>query len=538
MANKIYPIIGIDLKGFSNSIDTDEMMFKRTELKLAEERALNAVFSDNTPPFHHLEGGDGYMAVIDSQNHVAIVQFVKKLGEQLELINRQLNKPVQARAVLHLGACRQTKSFDDRTTYIGDGINQTARYLDCAPLREFLNRNIESVSFIFGMSEDFYNSVKENPEFTEEKARFSPPYATRFKAHDPEFQIRLYRAEDDWELPPKEAITETITTPSVLERSNTRDKVCNYLRNDYIALFAQRDSELEGFVGALVRDESSPTGMQFIPVKLYWAFTKIDDFEVSFMENLKEASRRVSSDAYQKVEQALQEFSKYTFEFRLRKAIDALARAATAKHLVIILQAFEKITEDQLRKILAMLRDYHVDRNTPGTPGAKLRFLVAGEAALWNLCAHNTYDRSPFNIARRIWLEGLSAADIRRHDRSIQEERAREIVELTDGIPSLTEMALAENSPDLTRYFEQLAKCWSVLIVDAQALLIDLLKGNQNFPTNCEIDYECPQIPMLESPWREAFWAGFLKLNGKELTWRSKIHRAFVEEKARARAKS
>ena len=92
-------------------------------------------------------------------------------------------------------------------------------------------------------------------------------------------------------------------------------------------------------------------------------------------------------------------------------------------------------------------------------------------------------------------------------------------------------MNLSHKDQELTEnnssFFKLLQDPWNSLPSESKTLLQNLLQEAQTFP-NCSLDYACPLIPEIESPWMEAFWAGFLKIEESRLSWRSEIHRKFV----------
>ena len=93
MENGFYLVFGIDMKWFSDSANSDQMVGKRKTLMQAEARALDVVFPGEKPRFHYLEGGDGYMLVIESKDYAVIVRFLGELGKQLQLLNEIAMSP-------------------------------------------------------------------------------------------------------------------------------------------------------------------------------------------------------------------------------------------------------------------------------------------------------------------------------------------------------------------------------------------------------------------------------------------------------------
>ena len=218
--------------------------------------------------------------------------------------------------------------------------------------------------------------------------------------------------------------------------------------------------------------------------------------------------------------------------------LNVLGQNSAVSYLVIVLHALADVSEQPLKDLLQLLREYHGQINNPGQGGEKLRFLVLGGVRLWHLCCHKPSDvESPFNIAKRVFIRGLSYLEIKREFNNI--ERSVYLRDLTDGVPSLVSLMSQE-----TEYFEDLSSCfgplennWNSLSFEAQKALKALVNSIQIFP-NFQLDYQCPQIPKFEDSliWQEAFWGGFLRIRHRNLTWRSPIHKAFVMTQAQIEA--
>jgi hypothetical protein len=176
-----------------------------------------------------------------------------------------------------------------------------------------------------------------------------------------------------------------------------------------------------------------------------------------------------------------------------------------------------------------------LQKNTPRSKKILNKVILAtGGEALWRLCYHKAPGASPFNIAERIWLGALTYQEVRGLcKKGTKLEKAVRLKCLTDGIPGLVRLAINQETAirDLSRFFGELQDYWNSLPVDSKENLKRVAQGSEIFPS-CLLDFRCPQIPDLKSPWIEAFWGGFLSVQHRELAWRSPIHRAFVMERA------
>src|SRR5207253_500356 len=103
-----------------------------------------------------------------------------------------------------------------------------------------------------------------------------------------------------------------------------------------------------------------------------------------------------------------------------------------------------------------------VARNSQNEPGRRLRFLATGDLRLWLLCSQRTENISPFNIAKRLFLEGLSSGELATFDQSGDIEVAMRIRNLTDGVPALVKkvMEIPSNPDDLSSFFRLLENSW------------------------------------------------------------------------------
>ncbi len=319
-----------------------------------------------------------------------------------------------------------------------------------------------------------------------------------------------------------------------IDRILVRENLCNILQKEYVALLGQMEVGIDAIIKSLINKKAPLAGMKFLAValpRLPKNALNGSEFEEMFLDRLLDAANRIPPETSlaEKVTQAVQQRATYSANYRIRKALDTLGKETSANYLVIILHALANIEDESLKNLLLMLREYHDQKDNQGEAGERLRFLVAGDARLWRLCYYKTPDRSPFNIAERVFLEGLSHKELQMIDTCNSLDAALMLRDLTDGVPLLVEEAIkrGEDSDDLSPYFSYLQDGWNALPPGSQELLKNLAEGSMQFPS-CQIDYQCPQIPVVKSPWLEAFWEGFLRLRYRQLAWRSQIHQAFV----------
>lgn len=319
----------------------------------------------------------------------------------------------------------------------------------------------------------------------------------------------------------------------MIDRLEFREKLCILLQKEYVALLGQKGSDVETILRALINDKSPLKGMKFIPVALPRNVDDDKEFEELFLERLLEAANRVAPETgvRESVARTVQLHPHSTTNYRIRKALDTVGLRTSANYLVIILHALAEVAERPLKKLLHTLREYHEQINNNGEAGEKLRFLVAGGGRLWRLCFYGPSERSPFNIAFRVFVDSLSNEEIQKIDANESIETAAKLRDLTDGIPSLVEQAITgfadKGADDLSSFFKYLQDHWYALPLASREVMKNVAEGSKQFPL-CQPDYRCPQIPEVESPWIEAFWSGFLRLRYRQLAWRSQIHQAFV----------
>jgi hypothetical protein len=165
-------ILGFDIEDFSKDGESIALERKRMDLELviknaseiSKFRAISEIQSIT------LDTGDGLFFALDTRNYAAILDFF----HHIENTARKLNT-IRFRGIIHMGDCTPTKSFfansGKNDNLVGLGIIETARYLDCLPLKELLK--IESYEkFVYGISSKVFCELKgqsffDDSDFTE-----------------------------------------------------------------------------------------------------------------------------------------------------------------------------------------------------------------------------------------------------------------------------------------------------------------------------------------------------------------------------------
>ncbi|MCP4349846.1 MAG: CHAT domain-containing protein [Desulfobacterales bacterium] len=318
-------------------------------------------------------------------------------------------------------------------------------------------------------------------------------------------------------------------------RPEVISQICSNLQTEYVALLEQWGTGAEAIINTITGNECTPIGdMRFISIALPTNVANDDDFILILLTRLQQAVVNIPpTPVLSENVKKIMEDTRVGAYSRLRLALDKLDTETATAPLIIVLQSFAKTSEKPLKNLLSMLREYHPQRNNHGQPGAKLRFLVTGADRLWRLCYHKTPNRSPFNIAQRVLLSGLSYKEIQEAYTKDNLEEAIKLRDLTGGVSTLVEQVLNKEiaSDNVTPFFGHLVDNWQSLPIDSKDVLKRLANGKVNFPPYTP-DHKCPHIPEIESPWMEAFWSGFLRMKYREITWRSPIHLAFVMERS------
>lgn len=327
-------------------------------------------------------------------------------------------------------------------------------------------------------------------------------------------------------------------------RERFMSELLTILRGEYVALLGQRGDGVETFVHELV--EAPRSGFSFILVDLPGGLEDSQEFMELFVARLSAAVAASSESSITAgVSAALAETTARSAVFRLRKVLEAIGLGAQGQHRVLVLHAISEVAHGPLKNLLKLLREYHSHINKPTKEGQWLRVLAVGEERLWRLCCEKISDLSPFNIAVRRHLPGLSLEAL--HGGKVSMEEAVRLKDLTDGIPALVHglRRPGDEAVRLQDCFRALETGWNALPAASQQVLKEFSAGTLN-PPACLPDFGCMTIlkecqgldGAKTKAWMDAFWAGFLRLRHQRLTWRSAIHRAFVAQRLALQAPS
>jgi calcineurin-like phosphoesterase family protein len=322
-------------------------------------------------------------------------------------------------------------------------------------------------------------------------------------------------------------------------RKKLISNLCNFLETEYVALLGQRGIGVKTLIKFIENQNTSINNIKFLSIALPYGMQRNDEFIEVFLERLIEKACKIPPENTLKnaVEEVLVNFTDRSADFKLRKALSIVASKTTTRYLVIVLHALAEAPEAPLNNLLQILRDYHNQREDTGSVGEKLRFMAAGGERLWKLCCHKTADISPFNIAYRVFLDGCSCEELQLLELVNCFEEANTLRCLTDGIPLFVEQVIdgLASHENLLPFFGLIQNHWNSLPPKSQENLKELAGNTISFP-KFEFDYNCPKIPDITSPWREAFWSGFIRMENDRLAWRSTIHKEFVINKINAQA--
>lgn len=147
-------IIGIDIKDFSKTVKTNEMLIQRKEMvKIINDGVADI---DAYKKRNVLDTGDGCYILIDSGDYEHILLGLKKIQ-----LKAKENGTMKFRGIVHIGKFEKTtKIFDENTateSFVGEGINEASRYLDAQCLKDMLKNNNQN--FVYGISNELYMQV-------------------------------------------------------------------------------------------------------------------------------------------------------------------------------------------------------------------------------------------------------------------------------------------------------------------------------------------------------------------------------------------
>ena len=143
-------IIGFDIKDYSQNEKTADMKEQR--------KIFSDIINDSTKDIHIfnrkeiIDTGDGCFLLIDTGDYENILLAMEKIQEKA---NKMIN--IFFRGVVHVGKYEKTDNIIDEKTpnFIGEGINEAARYLNANCLKELLE--INDKCFVFGITSEFYS---------------------------------------------------------------------------------------------------------------------------------------------------------------------------------------------------------------------------------------------------------------------------------------------------------------------------------------------------------------------------------------------
>jgi nucleoside phosphorylase len=302
-------------------------------------------------------------------------------------------------------------------------------------------------------------------------------------------------------------------------------RLSQLLVDNYVALLGQRGAELDDVI-AMLHETGSRRGLCLLQLHLPLGVTDREEFQELVLDDLSRCADHADADTL------LRKHSGRTPDFRIRAMLKCLGQATRTGYLVLVVHAHKEVAEDRLKDLLMMIRGYYDQRNRTGQPGERLRFLVIGGCALWRLCYHRSRDRSPFNIARRVLVGALDTDELAERFPRQGAPWLVSLRTLCGGVPALVK-AIERAGADLSdpgRYFSALQDDWNTLLLAGRALLIE--RTSAQHVGDCVPDFGCEGVPEVDSPWLEAFWSGFVRVEARSLVWRSEIHRAFVADRA------
>ena len=174
-------IIGIDIKDFSKTVRTDEMLVQRGKLVKIINEGVADISIYKTKKV--LDTGDGCYILIDSGDYEKVLLGLKQIQQKA-----QEEGSLKFRGIVHIGKYEKTakifEGHDTSESYVGEGINEASRYLDAQCLKDMLKMNTRH--FVWGISNELYTQVFDQQYHVEkEYARYV------FKTKDYSNQIFL-----------------------------------------------------------------------------------------------------------------------------------------------------------------------------------------------------------------------------------------------------------------------------------------------------------------------------------------------------------
>lgn len=321
----------------------------------------------------------------------------------------------------------------------------------------------------------------------------------------------------------------------MIRRAALIARLYGLLENEYVALLGQTGSGLESVLSDL-QGNGRDRDFGFISLMIPRTVRKSDEFTDLVVERVIAGAGHLprAKPLTKALTAAMRANRARSADYRLGTLLDALGLQAPTRRLVVIMHTLPDVDQELLRPLLLTLCDYHGFRSEPGHAGERLRFLVAGGAALWRLCYHKQQSISPFSIAKRVFVTPFDERELKVAFPGRDAEWLQNLRVVTAGVSSLVRTAGdAPDLADLRRFFAEIQAPWNALPDDTRRVLLRSVSAAEIRDTIP--DFECPAIPQLRSPWLEAFWQGFLRVEGRKLVWSCEAHRQFVELQQPAR---
>lgn len=159
-------ILGFDIKDYSLSENEVDMTQKREQLfEILHLSASNysKIEESLNSSFTTLDQGDGCFVIVDTGDYAEIIDFFNTVYENS--INYSL---FRFRGVIHRGIINKCQNINKTGfTWIGDGLNETARFLNSEELKNLLTLNTD-VNFAYGLSKKFFNQASAELFFKQE----------------------------------------------------------------------------------------------------------------------------------------------------------------------------------------------------------------------------------------------------------------------------------------------------------------------------------------------------------------------------------
>ncbi|MBQ9239213.1 MAG: hypothetical protein IJ191_07875 [Treponema sp.] len=159
-------ILGFDIKDYSLSENESDMIQKREQLfDILRQSASNypKILESLDNYSTTLDQGDGCFVIVDSGDYAGVVDFFNTVYE-----NSLRHSLFRFRGMIHRGIINKQQNINKTGfTWIGDGLNETARFLNSSELKSLLTLNTD-VNFVYGISKEFFNQASAELFFKKE----------------------------------------------------------------------------------------------------------------------------------------------------------------------------------------------------------------------------------------------------------------------------------------------------------------------------------------------------------------------------------